>query len=967
TYDIEFPFEVPEKTIKIDGLSEDWASIDPIATDSENDSSCGDGTDIKSIYFAKDSSFLYWKMDTWGGNISDEGFVARQELRFEVIPANETEKVNFLTRVWEKGESGNVFTQGFFPDLRGAEFGFEDEVVEGKIPLKYLEGCQFVQVEIIFELDGSCDYLRIYDNESLEPMGNEPETPEIQEDSSRITIHKGGGETWQRFGKLEVSCALFSNDGTILWVGTNQGLEKRDAITGKLLKRYTTFEGLSSNSITDLKHGVNNSIWILNGTYNNRASNKPIVLFRGENDIQKIFDQRREYYPFPIVGNSFISDNNGGVWIATDGEGLFHVDSSGFVVEQFHEYNSELPTSELMNIIPDDKGGFYVILTKDYHDKIGYAHFIDGKWEIVESDYHEIESIYSQKEEHDDMDIINHLNINQDNSRTPYGLFDNETLIWSISSDNFGNLWFKNYESLYNLNSDGGFTQIDGKLTHWISDDAGGFIFSEASTSSRFDVDTLVHLGSNGETERIFLRDIDISANDVQSLMSDGHGGAWLGGCTQFHGCWLAHYSPGSDIIFFKNIDYTQYYETSCFKNEFTIGNECQDGVQCSNFMTDIKPDGVGGLWIATREGVLHFTSEKLWEIFAVYDNENYKNLIIKGRSEALILQTINDDLEQRGYVKIKPDGSQEEFHADEFDQLIQYDSTGRLWGYSYDKGLGFLQYDNTYHFIEGTLEYDEITYDCSGGFWIKVNSAVFDNTFLHLNLLGEINQIDHEKPSIKMTWFLNRDTLELYDVKYFELQRSLSLNGSYETVLDLSNKPVRFPVDYNQCEDPRLQNCWPEIEGHSPHTREDYGTITKGYQLDIPIIDTKWLEGLSRYYRLSAVVEKEGEEVRLFNSFESVLMAPTIAENPRVGITPERTAMIMTPGAEEQITVFLSSLELFSGDIDLFYETSDDIFVEINPDHLTLNPGDVASATLTISAPQQAIENASNIGLYAI
>ena len=60
---------VTTKTITVDGDSTDWASIDAITTDNQNDHEvderCVGSADIKSIYLAKDSSYVYWRMDLW--------------------------------------------------------------------------------------------------------------------------------------------------------------------------------------------------------------------------------------------------------------------------------------------------------------------------------------------------------------------------------------------------------------------------------------------------------------------------------------------------------------------------------------------------------------------------------------------------------------------------------------------------------------------------------------------------------------------------------------------------------------------------------------------------------------------------------------------------------------------------------------------------------------------------------------
>lgn len=49
---LNLAFEIPTKTITIDGEPYDWVGIDPVINDPQGDSLCIVGTDIKAVYLA---------------------------------------------------------------------------------------------------------------------------------------------------------------------------------------------------------------------------------------------------------------------------------------------------------------------------------------------------------------------------------------------------------------------------------------------------------------------------------------------------------------------------------------------------------------------------------------------------------------------------------------------------------------------------------------------------------------------------------------------------------------------------------------------------------------------------------------------------------------------------------------------------------------------------------------------------
>ena len=58
---------VPDNSIKIDGLTDGWAGIFPVCIDQSRDTGQPNDNahDIKNLYLAKDSKYLYYRIDTW--------------------------------------------------------------------------------------------------------------------------------------------------------------------------------------------------------------------------------------------------------------------------------------------------------------------------------------------------------------------------------------------------------------------------------------------------------------------------------------------------------------------------------------------------------------------------------------------------------------------------------------------------------------------------------------------------------------------------------------------------------------------------------------------------------------------------------------------------------------------------------------------------------------------------------------
>jgi hypothetical protein len=154
---------IPNRTITVDGLPGDWVGIDPIVLDVQGDSICGTGTDIKAVYLAKDSNYLYWRVDTWSGTFDIVGKGPG------VVFYSVYEKTGEILRGIDAGiigtkESAVISHRYHDTDWifygSGAQYGQINEVAEGKIPLSLFQGYDFGGVGAWYfngVTNGSCD------------------------------------------------------------------------------------------------------------------------------------------------------------------------------------------------------------------------------------------------------------------------------------------------------------------------------------------------------------------------------------------------------------------------------------------------------------------------------------------------------------------------------------------------------------------------------------------------------------------------------------------------------------------------------------------------------------------------------------------------------------------------------------------------------------------------------------------
>jgi len=156
---------------------------------------------------------------------------------------------------------------------------------------------------------------------------------------------------WEIFTNRDWVAALaLSEDEETLWVGTEGGLEQRDAATGELVRVFTNLDGLPSNTILALLGDDSGGLWI--GTYDGGLA------YLSQSGEWRIYNTDNSDLPNNEI-NALLGDDSGGLWIGTWGSGLAYLSQSG----EWRIYNTEnsgLPLDNITALLGDDSGGLWI-------------------------------------------------------------------------------------------------------------------------------------------------------------------------------------------------------------------------------------------------------------------------------------------------------------------------------------------------------------------------------------------------------------------------------------------------------------------------------------------------------------------------------------------------------------------------------------------------------------------------------
>ncbi len=527
-----------------------------------------------------------------------------------------------------------------------------------------------------------------------------------------------------------------------------------------------------------------------------------------------------------------------------------------------------------------------------------------------------------------------------------------------LSDTHNGGVWVGTDNGLGYLNSDGTWGNVlhqQIEITALESDTQGRGIWVGHSLERwQYNLSFLNHDGTWEREEYTRLYD-----RGIRALETDNKRGVWVS--TYGKELDLAYPPRVHDELFYRKAD-------GSYESIFKAPDIYKGYTPVKQRIHALLSDEQTGVWVGTNFGLRHLkvegeSTQDLYNKNGSSFSPEYVNSLYSDKKGGLWVGTY----ENLGHLKT--DGTWDIFNISNIYDLFSEDQENIWVGTA--SGLAHLKSSGIWDVLDertSGLPENIVTAlhpDGHGGIWVGTRGS----GLAHLILLGSAEQIlETDSSYIMINWFLKSSPLIFKNVQYIELQRSLSKVGAYETVFDLTNNPVRFYVDYTECQKNSKEKCFPKVEGHTLIIKEYDDNKIMGYELNTPITDAEWLEGLPRYYLLSAVIRKNGELMRMTENSEAVMMTPTVEEKPRVGLALDRSAIAVSPGTEKELSLFLSSLDLFSGEVTLAMESDNPygIDIKLDSESISLNPGETKSLNFQIQVHSDVLDSETSIRVIA-
>jgi ligand-binding sensor domain-containing protein len=404
--------------------------------------------------------------------------------------------------------------------------------------------------------------------------------------------------------------ALLIDEQGRLWAGTDKGLARRDA-EGEWTffnHEHGNYPDLS-DSITALETDGQGGLWIGTGWDDQFARGLAQFTANGE---WFIYNTDNSKLPSNSV-YSLLKDEKGGLWVGTE-EGLVYRDVNNKWVIGYDK-SSGLPASGINALISDSKGGLWAG-TSHYTGHGGLAHFDSQKWTVLTS------------------------------SET-FGVPSNN--FFTLLADDKGGLWVGSGVIAGDPNGLGGLgyysasgkwtvytpenSRIPGRKIHHLVFDGPDALWMGTEG------DGLAHFNITQNKWEIFNTSNQLPDNNVLSLARDNDG-LWIGTMKG-----LAYRSINNE---WKNFDSSHPRLENAPINELLIeaegglwigigdpydGNSEKTGLlhrsvngewtDYSNQLPNdsilaLASDGENGLWIGTRDGLVHRSANNQWEVWTV-------------------------------------------------------------------------------------------------------------------------------------------------------------------------------------------------------------------------------------------------------------------------------------------------------------------------------------------------------------
>lgn len=308
------------------------------------------------------------------------------------------------------------------------------------------------------------------------------------------------------------------------------------------------------------------------------------------------------------------TDGEGGLWAANNG-GLVRLDEDGEWILYDME-NSPLPDNYIWSVAADRNGGLWVgaglsngdggAWNGDNSNGGGLAYLdAQGQWTVYQKETSPLpgNQVRALATDHDGGVWV--------------GLYPHE------ASGNAGGLAYRDAAGDWQVYTPDNSSLPGDAVRVLLTDDQGGIWVGLADAGLSGDPNTaeagLLYRSAQGQWTLYNTgnTDGDLPDNRIETLLSDGEGGIWIGARGAVSGGGLIHRSAAGEW------------------SELYVGNS---GLP-ADWVTALQPDGSGGLWIATGwSGLAHLSFGEKTELAEIIDDPLQQNELLHGERAAIIL-----------------------------------------------------------------------------------------------------------------------------------------------------------------------------------------------------------------------------------------------------------------------------------------------------------------------------------------
>lgn len=303
-----------------------------------------------------------------------------------------------------------------------------------------------------------------------------------------------------------VGCELLDKDGNLWFSIRGEGAYRYD---GKTFTNFTTKDGLSNNDVGAI--------------IQDRAGN---ILLGTNSGICKYDGKKFTIYPVPdtLSITCMLEDKDGNLWFGTMGKGIYRYNGKtldNFLNSNKKEYNLGNNYQLILDILQDKNGNIWFSSWNG-----------GGVWKYDGKDFKNfIPSAYYYKANQDKRGLSNTtqnpLNISTYSAFVPSQDYISDDMIFSMTEDNSGNIWF--------ATRDHGICRYDGKIFTSIGRNEG---FNSRGATAILQMDdnsfwiTTVDSGVwlyDGKTFKNFTEKDGLVNNAVMKVLKDKKDNLWFG------------------------------------------------------------------------------------------------------------------------------------------------------------------------------------------------------------------------------------------------------------------------------------------------------------------------------------------------------------------------------------------------------------------------------------------------------